>query len=64
MKVRVYAVDQDTAEETFEGERWLTDIIDTEESREEYEATAARLAKVGSTYVGGGAAQLFLLYRA
>lgn len=61
MRVRVYAVDQDTGEEKYVNMSHLSELIET--SDDEYADALNQLEKCGRYYIGGGAAQLFLLFR-
>ncbi len=61
MRVKSYAIDQDTGEETFEGECDLDEAIERDDP--EYHKALVYLETRGRYYVGGGAAQLFLLFR-
>jgi len=62
MKIKTYAVNQDTGAETFEGECDLADALEPE--TEEYGEALDELRHQGRCWIGGGAAQLFLLTRA
>lgn len=59
MRIRIYAVDQQTGAETVEGECDLTEALDDPE----YLDALMELEKVGRYWVGGGAAALSLLMR-
>ncbi len=61
MRVTTFTVDQDTGAETFEGECELHEALDP--SDDEYLEAVLALASRGRHYVGGGAAQLFLMLR-
>lgn len=62
MKVRIYAVNQDTGIETFADECRLDEAI--ERGDPEYYRALVELTKVGRYWIGGGAAPLSLLMRA
>lgn len=62
MKIKLYAVNQDTGEQVFEGEKWLDDLF--EEGDEELYIAKRELCDVGRYWIGGGAAQLFYASKA
>lgn len=60
MRIRIYAVEQDSDAETLVGVAdALTDCLNAEDPQ--YAETERELAEYGVAYVGGGAAQLFKL---
>ena len=62
MQVRIFAVDQETGAEQYIGAGDLTTTgLDPE--TDEYRDAAYELRRNGRVWVGGGAAQLFLLMR-
>jgi|HubBroStandDraft_4_1064222.scaffolds.fasta_scaffold01416_12 hypothetical protein len=65
MRVKVYKIDQNTGEETFERTCDLTDLFPERDEGDEpaYADAHNELAQVGRVWIGGGAAPLFLLVR-
>jgi hypothetical protein len=59
MMVKILLVDQDTGDEKLQGVSELRDCFPEDE--EGYRTAADEIAKAGRTWVGGGAAPLFLL---
>lgn len=59
-RVAVFAVDQDSGAETFDGEAWLDDLFEPDDA--EKREVEAHLRATGRAYIGGGAAQMFLLF--
>jgi hypothetical protein len=62
MKIKIYAVDQNTGVETFDAECDLDEAIERDDP--EYAEALDELQKTGRYWVGGGAAALSLLTRA
>ena len=62
MKVKLYAVNQDTGDMVFEKCVWLDDLFD--EADEERHSAAREVRDVGRYWIGGGAAPLFYVSRA
>lgn len=62
MRVKIFSVDQDTAEENFER---LTDTLDMfpDDETERY-LVEEQISRDGRAWIGGGAAQLFLAVKA
>lgn len=64
MRVKVYKVDQNTGEETFERTAALDDLFDDSwEGGADALSAACELEKAGRVWVGGGAAPLFYVVR-
>ncbi len=61
MKIKVYAVDQSTGAETFDGECELDEALERDDP--EYAIALGQLLTIGRYWVGGGAAALSLLMR-
>jgi hypothetical protein len=59
--VNVYRVDQDTFEETFDRRCYLVDLFGDGENDAEYQDARYEIGQVGRAWIGGGAAQLFLV---
>lgn len=62
MRVKVILVEQDTGNETPQGDSDLDMLFGDGTADPEYPIAVAALERVGRCYVGGGAAPLFLLF--
>ncbi len=61
LRVKIYTVDQDTAEEYFEDECWLYEAIDSVNEPELAAIARRELLASGRFWLGGGACALSLM---
>ncbi len=61
MRIKIYSVDQDTGEETFDDECWLYEAIDPVDDPELTEIAHRELRATGRFWCGGGASPLCLM---